>query len=261
LLGRRGTGHGNLHWSANFDEVQDFENDIRSHFGGTGFMADVLFNQGTRGQPLGDPKAGLSAELDALSAYVSSLDEGHPSPYRNQDGTLTADAIKGREIFSNSAGCIICHSGKDFTDVDRHDVGTIQNHSGQGSGAPLIGVGFETPTLLGVWETAPYLHDGSAATLRELLDNPSHGSAAGLSDDAKGQISEYLRQLEVGGSNQVASQTFVIPAETASRNGGGSVSYFEMFCLMLLVHLLITGTKEKLMLMRSFASFKSYGEH
>lgn len=34
LLGRAGLGHGNLHWSANFDEVQDFENDIRREFGG-----------------------------------------------------------------------------------------------------------------------------------------------------------------------------------------------------------------------------------
>ena len=37
LLGRAGTGIGNVHWTANFDEIQDFENDIRNGFDGTGF--------------------------------------------------------------------------------------------------------------------------------------------------------------------------------------------------------------------------------
>jgi hypothetical protein len=39
LRGKSGMGHGNLHWSANFDEVQDFENDVRSHFGGAGLIS------------------------------------------------------------------------------------------------------------------------------------------------------------------------------------------------------------------------------
>ena len=38
LRGRSGTGHGNLHWSANFDEVHDFEIDIVEHFGGSGLL-------------------------------------------------------------------------------------------------------------------------------------------------------------------------------------------------------------------------------
>ena len=62
-----------MHWTANFDEIQDFEHDIRAAFGGTGFMTDAQFNTGTRNTPLGDPKAGLSADLDALAAYVTSL--------------------------------------------------------------------------------------------------------------------------------------------------------------------------------------------
>ena len=85
--------HGFLHWSANFDEVQDFEGQIRALAGGTGLMTDAAFNQGTRNQPLGDPKAGLSADLDALAAYVASLDAFSPSPHRNADGTLTADGV------------------------------------------------------------------------------------------------------------------------------------------------------------------------
>src|SRR6185436_8051788 len=68
LRGRAGMGHGFLHWSNNFDEVQDFEGQIRSLAGGSGLMADADFAAGTRSQPLGTKKAGVSADLDALAA-------------------------------------------------------------------------------------------------------------------------------------------------------------------------------------------------
>ena len=53
--------------------MQDFEGQIRALAGGTGLMTDAAFNAGTRSQPLGDAKAGVSADLDALAAYVASL--------------------------------------------------------------------------------------------------------------------------------------------------------------------------------------------
>ncbi|MFK8028573.1 MAG: galactose oxidase-like domain-containing protein, partial [Gammaproteobacteria bacterium] len=68
-----GNGHGRLHWTSNFDEVQDFEGQIRSLAGGTGLMSDTDLMVGTRNEPLGDPKAGVSNDLDALAAYVNSL--------------------------------------------------------------------------------------------------------------------------------------------------------------------------------------------
>ena len=66
LLGRSGLRHGPVHWTGNFDEIQDFEHSPRNLFGGTGFMPDADFNTGTRNQPLGDPKLGASLDLDAL---------------------------------------------------------------------------------------------------------------------------------------------------------------------------------------------------
>ena len=72
LNGKSGTGMGNVHWTANFDEIQDFENDMRNAFGGSGFLTDEQFESGTTSDPLGDKKAGLNPELDALAAYVSS---------------------------------------------------------------------------------------------------------------------------------------------------------------------------------------------
>ncbi len=200
LLGRKGTGHGRLNWSGTLDEVQDFEHQIRELFDGTGFLSDDVFHVGTRDQPLGDPKAGLSADLDALAAYVTSLDHVNPSPYRNPDGSLTADGVAGKAVFEK-LGCDFCHGGADFTDSARgtlHDVGTITALSGMHAGGPLVGI--DTPTLLGVWETPPYLHDGSAPTLRDVLTtrNPGdlHGYVSALPSQQVDQLVAYLLQID-----------------------------------------------------------------
>ncbi|MBI4818438.1 MAG: Ig-like domain-containing protein [Deltaproteobacteria bacterium] len=191
LTGRAGTRHGRVHWTANFDEIQDFENDIRGAFGGRGFLTDADFS--VTQDPLGVPKAGRSAELDALAVYVASLDRVPPSPHRAADGSLTAAARRGREVFVR-AECGTCHAHAEFTDQRRHDVGTVRASSGLGIGAPLPGVGFDTPTLLGVFETTPYLHDGSAATLYEVLDR--HGEVPALSTAERADLVSYMLELD-----------------------------------------------------------------
>lgn len=169
LHGRAGTGHGNAHWSGNFDEIQDFENDIRNAFGGLGFLDDADF--AATAAPLGAPKAGLSADLDALAAYVASLDATTipRSPWRADDGATTSEGLAGRSQFV-ALGCPSCHSEPSFTDSapgsgTLHNVGTLRTTSGGRLGGPFAGV--DTPTLAGLWDTAPYFHDGSA----ELLDD------------------------------------------------------------------------------------------
>lgn len=200
LLGRRGTGMGNVHWTSNFDEIQDFENDMRNAFKGKGFLPDEVFNANNVSDPLGTPKAGLSPELDALAAYVASLDEVHPSPYRNQDGSLTQEAVAGKLVFAE-LGCGNCHSGPDFTDRASglmHDVGTIEISSGKRRNAELPGFG--TPTLKGIWETAPYLHDGSAPTLRDVLTTRNkdgkHGDISTLTELEIDNLIAYLKQID-----------------------------------------------------------------
>ncbi|MCB0329693.1 MAG: Ig-like domain-containing protein [Bdellovibrionales bacterium] len=171
LRGRSGTGHGRVHWSANFDEIQDFENDIRNSFGGRGFMSDDHFVQTV--ETLGAKKAGLSIELDALAAYVSSLDKSSfpRSPYRNADGSLSDAAKRGKALFS-TMDCVSCHGGSTFTDssleeAPLHDVGTIGTNSGLRLGQKLTGI--DTPTLLGVFDSPPYLHNGQAHSLAEVF--------------------------------------------------------------------------------------------
>ncbi|MFC4992314.1 LamG-like jellyroll fold domain-containing protein [Rubritalea tangerina] len=229
LRGRSGTGHGRVHWTGNFDEIQDFEHDIRNNFGGTGFIDDSLFNTGTRNTPLGDPKAGLDPDLDALAAYVNSLTNIPPSPHRNQDGSMTHDAIKGKEVFT-SLRCYTCHDSAAFTDspdLKLHNVGTALPSSGQRLGAPLTG--FDTPTLKGIWNTAPYLHDGSAATLDDLLTtrNPSdqHGAISTLTPTQRSQLIAYLQQLDASSEQANAYDRWKHDQFTLDQVLAGSVSH------------------------------------
>ena len=171
LAGRGGMAHGNVHWSANFDEIQDFEGDIRNAFGGSGLMDDDDF--AATGAPLGPAKAGLSADLDALAAYVASLGTASlaRSPFRQANGSFTTAASVGRATFV-AEGCASCHGGDTLTDSTLpagtlHDVGTLRTTSGHRLGGPLLGI--DTPTLRGVWASAPYFHDGSAATLEDVF--------------------------------------------------------------------------------------------
>jgi DNA-binding beta-propeller fold protein YncE len=166
LNGRGGLGMGNLHWSANFDEVQDFEHDIRGAFGGSGFLTNAQFE--STSTPGGAPKAGLNPDLDALAAYLGSLGHDHlpKSPHRSGTGILTSSAAAGAALLVRE-GCATCHSGNAMTDARLHEVGTLSSTSGKRLHLPLPGI--ETPTLRGLWESAPYLHDGSAKTLDEVF--------------------------------------------------------------------------------------------
>ena len=192
LKGRGGPEHGFLHWSANFDEVQDFEAQIREFAGGTGLMSNAQFNTGTRAQPLGDAKAGISPDLDAVAAYVNSLTTAPESPHR----TTNASTTQGQALFT-SKNCVSCHAGSQFTDSGdgsaMHDIGTIKSTSGQRLSAALNGI--DTPGLLGAWATAPYLHDGSAATIEDAI-----GAHASISTSAADRtaLADYIRTLPGG---------------------------------------------------------------
>jgi mono/diheme cytochrome c family protein len=185
-----------------------------------GFLPDDVFNEGTHNKTLGDAKAGLSPELDALSAYVTSLDRVHESPHRDPDGSLTEQGWRGLEVFQR-AGCSECHGGSDFTDSATgvlHDVGTILETSGHRLGGDLEG--FDTPTLRGIWETAPYLHDGSAETVLDVIStkNPDdeHGATSDLSDDERADLVSYLLQID-----NVALEDEVEPESAADSPGSG----------------------------------------
>lgn len=226
LRGRSGVGHGLLHWSANFDEVQDFEGQIRTFAEGAGLMADIDFKQGTRNQPLGDSKAGISADLDALAAFLGSLNRFDPSPYRLEEATLSSEAIAGKSVFINH--CASCHGGVNFSKSSAvsalEDIGTIKASSGLRSDQSLTAL--DVPTLRDVWSTAPYLHDGSAKTLTAAIR--AHDDIT-LSSAAIAQAVAYIKEIGNGEVDGVQSLNSGVPSvvlnlpQSDSNNVSGSI--------------------------------------
>jgi len=121
----------------------------------------------------------------AIDEYLKSL-RPVPSPYL-ENGKLSAAAERGKQVFE-SAGCASCHPGDLGTDLAKHDVGTGPDQRGIKE--------FDTPTLVEVWRTAPYLFDGRAATMLEVLTefNPkdTHGATSKLSKQQIADLAEYV---------------------------------------------------------------------
>jgi cytochrome c peroxidase len=125
----------------------------------------------------------------AMDEYLKTL-QPVPSP-RLVDGQLSPAALRGKEVFAQ-AGCAACHPAPLFTDLQPYDVGTR---------GPLDRPTdrFDTPTLVELWRTAPYLHDGSAATLHEVLTTRNagdqHGKTSQLTPQQLHDLTEYLLSL------------------------------------------------------------------
>ncbi len=191
-----------LHWSADRDEVQDFEYTIRGRLmQGPGLLRDSLKPKpGFDPVELSEDLAGRSKDLDALAVYCNSFDFTL-SPHIPAPGKLSAAAQRGRKLFASDAvGCAKCHSGPYYTDstlkkpFNLHDVGT-------GNDDPMekMGPKYDTPTLLGVYRTAPYLHHGKAKTLRDLLTtcnkDDKHGKTSHLKSDEIDDLVAFLKSL------------------------------------------------------------------
>lgn len=183
-----------LNWSAVRDEVQDFELNIRAVSGGQGLIRD--------GQAVVNltptSTTGRDADLDAIAAYVVLGIKAPISPRRSEDVSA------GRSLFA-AANCQSCHGGPNWT-RSRVDylpppvaaepiafgqlvrflslVGTFDPAAAnevRGVATTIVPAnglfGFNTPSLLSVFAGAPYLHNGNARTLDEVLDNVIHRSA------------------------------------------------------------------------------------
>jgi DNA-binding beta-propeller fold protein YncE len=164
--------------------------------------------------------SGLSDEQEAnLSNYLEQL-----APLDNpnlQPGGYTASQQRGKDLFNGQAGCAECHAGTYLTDNSFHDVGTLVTSNPNGAADdtcllnPAAGPcrelssdgsfatanpnnvgGFNTPSLLGVVWAAPYLHDGSAATLLDRLRNSNGDKHGKTSQLTPGQLDDLVAYLE-----------------------------------------------------------------
>ena len=102
---------------------------------------------------------------------------------------------------SDRTGCAICHPPPLFTDSKGHDVGTVTEYRSLYAvkGADKSSDRFYSPVLLELWRTAPYLHDGSAATLRDVLTTHNrddrHGRTSNLTAQEIDDLVEFLLTL------------------------------------------------------------------
>ena len=117
-----------------------------------------------------------------VDAYVASL-KPVPSPYL-VDGELSEKAKKGRKVFERLK-CDACHSGPYYTDMKMHRIGEDIEFE----------QGWDTPTLIEVWRTAPYLFDGRAATMEEVFGVYKHGIDKKLSKTDLDALVEYVNYL------------------------------------------------------------------
>jgi hypothetical protein len=188
------------HWSAALDEAQDVEETIQIIQHGLGLAPGVDPPQ------LDLPNAGRSADLDALVAFLS---EGVRAPRLL---TPPGDVEYGRELFVDR-GCPACHGnsmwtssalpgaagtldpdGNGMIDGALHDVGTFNSLDVRGI------TGFDPPSLLGIGLTAPYFHDGSAATLTALLasGHPTPTQNANPFNEAElAALGAFLRSIDL----------------------------------------------------------------
>ena len=112
-------------------------------------------------------------DVEAVVAYIKSL-QPVVSPYRKADGALTDSALRGEKLFNDpQIACAKCHPGPLFTDLATTDVGTTRPFD---RGA----LSFDTTSLVELWRTPPYLHDGGAVTLREVLVEQNRGDKHGV---------------------------------------------------------------------------------
>ena len=127
----------------------------------------------------------------AMDEWLKSLKPA-PSPYLVK-GRLSEAAQRGEKLFNRpESGCANCHEQPLFTDLHSYNVGTRDPFDREDRE-------FDTPTLRELWRTSPYLHDGSAATIRDVLTtrNPKdeHGKTSQLTPQQVDDLAEYLLSL------------------------------------------------------------------
>lgn len=99
------------------------------------------------------------AEIDAMMAFLKTL-KVPPSPHRNTDGTLTAAAKRGEIVFK-AKGCDTCHTSPKYENEGIYKIGLESEAD--------VFSGFNPPSLRNVYSRAPYLHDGRAERLEDVL--------------------------------------------------------------------------------------------
>ncbi|MBI5610864.1 MAG: c-type cytochrome [Deltaproteobacteria bacterium] len=180
-LGGRLAGTGPFNWKGTHMQLQSNMEETVKRMHGTGLT---------------------KAELVSLEQFLLVGLPTPPNPNR-QPGGLTEAQTRGKAIFEGpKAACAVCHTAGGGSDGELHDVGVATVEEVLFSAVKAENVaptGFNTPSLAGVYRSAPYFHNGSALTLREVLSQTSDlgamGDTSDLSDQDRDDLIAYLLTL------------------------------------------------------------------
>ncbi|MBO5109943.1 MAG: c-type cytochrome [Clostridia bacterium] len=129
------------------------------------------------------------SEIEKIDAYTAAI-RAEVSPYL-ENGKLSASALRGKALFEGKANCASCHGGAQYGADKLIYENYVQSETETR--------GLLVPPLVEVWRTAPYLHDGSAATIQDVLTTRNltgtHGNVQDLSVDEMDDLCNYVLSL------------------------------------------------------------------
>jgi cytochrome c peroxidase len=167
-----------------------------------------LFAQAYPGE--GIAPATVAKAIATFERNVVSAESGFDRWAAGVEDAISPEAKRGFLLFNTKARCAKCHAGWRFTDDSFHDIGVLTTDIGRGQvlkDIPAVAHAFKTPTLRDVDRRAPYMHNGSVATLEEVIDFYDRGGKArrpslssdmkplGLSSEERAQLIAFLRTL------------------------------------------------------------------
>ena len=136
----------------------------------------------------------VSSKLPALQAYQLTL-QAPPAPVGSFD---PAAATRGRAVFEGAGKCVTCHSGSTFTDANTRlhpPADSMAEPESPSYASRSATRQYRTAPLKGVWQHAPYFHDGSAATLDDVAQTYNARMGLGLSAQDVSDLAQYLKSL------------------------------------------------------------------
>jgi len=139
----------------------------------------------------------ITSKLPALQAYQLTL-QAPPPPAGSFDSVA---AERGRLVFKGPGTCTTCHSGTEFTDANsRLHPATEVVSEPEPDGAPSYASRsatkqYRTAPLRGLWQHAPYFHNGSAPTLEAVVQTYNARKSLGLTDTQLADLVQYLKSL------------------------------------------------------------------
>jgi cytochrome c peroxidase len=159
------------------------------------FVAGTIRSHFDDGDTQGDERT--AEQVAALTAYLETL---APPVTAFDQGTLSPEARRGEELFQGKGGCIGCHAGPLLTDNLLHDtlvpkVSREDTDPGAARSGPLRGA-FNTPQMRDLANTAPYMHNGSLKTLREVVEFYDQRSSVAPLRLTAGEVADLVAYLE-----------------------------------------------------------------